>query len=403
MSGTFRKLTIDDLEVEGLRVLVRVDFNVPLEEEEVTDATRIEATLPTIEKLVEGGGRLALMSHLGRPDGERDPSMSLEPVAVHLAGLLGREVVFVPDCIGAAAEEDVSLMEDGDVLLLENLRFHEGEQVNDPEFAAALARMGDVYVNDAFGTAHRAHASTEGVTRHFKQRAAGYLMARELEYLGAALQEPARPFAAVLGGAKISGKIDVIRALREKVDHLFIGGGMAFTFFKAKGLEVGRSLVEEERVEMAAELLEVSERGEGAPIHLPPDVVAAAELEEGADHRVVKAEEIPSDLAGYDIGPATLEEWRPLLLEAGTIVWNGPMGVFEVPPFDGGTERLGRVIAEATEGGALSIIGGGDSAAAVARAGLTDRMSHVSTGGGASLEFLEGKTLPGVAALSDRE
>lgn len=401
MSGTFQKLTIDDLEVDGRRVLVRVDFNVPLHDGAVADATRIEATLPTLEKLISGGGKLILMSHLGRPGGEPDPSLSLEPVAIHLAGLLGHDVGFVPDCIGEETEEDVSLMEGGDVLLLENLRFHEGERANDPEFAAALARLGDVYVNDAFGTAHRAHASTEGVTRHFKYRAAGYLMAKELEYLGAALQDPDRPFVAVLGGAKISGKIDVIRALREKVDHLLIGGGMAFTFYKAQGLEVGKSLVEEDRVEMAGQLLEDS--GGGASIHLPLDVVVASELEEGADHRVVACDEIPPEEAGYDIGPATLEEWRPLLLDAATVVWNGPMGVFETPPFDEGTVELGRIIAEATDGGAVSIIGGGDSAAAVARAGLTDRMSHVSTGGGASLEFLEGKTLPGVAALSQRE
>jgi phosphoglycerate kinase len=398
----FQKLTVDDIEVGGRRVLLRVDFNVPLADGAVSDSTRLEATLPTLTTLLERGGRLVLMSHLGRPKGSVDPALSLRPVAARLGELLGREVRFFDDCIGAEAEGMASDLKDGELLLLENVRFYGGEEANDPDFAAALARLGDIFVNDAFGTAHRAHASTVGVTRLLETSAAGYLMAREIEYLGNALDDPARPFIAILGGAKISGKIDVIEALRRKVDHLLVGGGMAFTFLAAQGLEVGRSLVEEERLAMARNLLESAAVGGGAPILLPEDVVVAGRLEPGVPTEVVGVDAIPADLAGYDIGPRTVEVWRAMVADAGTIVWNGPMGVFEIPPFDQGTVSLAESIAEATDTGTTSIIGGGDSAAAVVRIGIGDRMSHVSTGGGASLEFLEGKVLPGVDALTDR-
>ena len=398
----FEKLTVDDIEVEGRRVLLRADFNVPLADGAVSDSTRLEATLPTLNTLLERNGRLVVMSHLGRPKGSADPALSLRPVAGRLGELLGREVRFFDDCIGTEAVSMVSDLKDGELLLLENVRFYGGEEANDPDFAAALAHLGDIFVNDAFGTAHRAHASTVGVTSHFETCAAGYLMAREIEYLGKALEDPARPFIAILGGAKISGKIDVIEALRRKVDCLLVGGGMAFTFLAAQGHEVGRSLVEEERLEMARKLLEAAGTGEGAAILLPKDVVVAGRLEPGVPWEVVGVDAIPADLAGYDIGPKTVDAWRAMLADVGTIFWNGPMGVFEIPPFDAGTVSLAESIAEATDSGATSIIGGGDSAAAVARIGIGDRMSHVSTGGGASREFLEGKVLPGVDALTDR-
>ncbi len=399
---TFDKLTIDDIEVSGRQVLVRVDFNVPLAVGLVSDSTRIEATLPTLRHLMEGGGRLIIMSHLGRPKGSADPALSLRPVAGKLQEILGSPVAFASSCIGDEAMEAASGLKDGEVMLLENLRFFPGEEANDSGFSGSLAELGEIYVNDAFGTAHRAHASTVGVTKYFDQCAAGYLMGRELEYLGNALEDPHRPFVAILGGAKISGKIDVIEALRSKVDHLLIGGGMAFTFLAAQGYETGKSLVDEERIDMARNLLAAAAAGEGAPIHLPVDAVIADKLEPNAPSQVVSVDSIPGDMAGYDIGRATLERWSSLIAQAGTIVWNGPLGVFEVNPFDSATIELARMIADATEAGAVSIIGGGDSAAAVAAIGLTDRMSHVSTGGGASLEFLEGRELPGVAALTDK-
>lgn len=398
----FDKLTIDDIEVSGQLVLVRVDFNVPLAAGAVTDSTRIEATLPTLRTLLERGGRIVLMSHLGRPKGKHDPNLSLRPVAGRLQEVMELPVAFVDTCTGEGPEEAATRLGKGEILLLENLRFHSGEEANDPDFSEALARLGDVYVNDAFGSAHRAHASTVGVTRHFDKCAAGYLMARELEYLGNALADPARPFVAVLGGAKISGKIEVIEALRFKVDRLLIGGGMAYTFLAARGYPVGGSLVDEERLDMARNLLDAAEAGEGATIHLPVDVAVAGEIEPGVPYEVVSIDAIPADMAGLDVGGGTLEQWRPMIAGAKTIVWNGPLGVFEVPPFDTATIELAHMIAGATDDGAISIIGGGDSAAAVAATGLSDRMSHVSTGGGASLEFLEGKELPGVAVLSDR-
>ncbi len=400
---TLDKLTIDDIEVSGRQVLVRVDFNVPVAGGLVSDSTRIEATLPTIRHLMENGGRLIIMSHLGRPRGIADPALSLRPVAEKFQEMLGSPVSFAGSCIGDEALEIASGLKDGEVMLLENLRFFQGEEANDSGFSESLAELGELYVNDAFGTAHRAHASTVGVTKYFDQCAAGYLMGRELEYLGNALEDPRHPFVAILGGAKISGKIDVIEALRTKVDHLLIGGGMAFTFLAAQGHETGESLVDEERIDMAHNLLAAAVAGEGAPIHLPVDVVIAKKLEPYAPSQVVSIDSIPGDMAGYDVGRATLEQWNSLIVKAETIVWNGPLGVFEVTPFDSATNELARVIAAATEAGAVSIIGGGDTAAAVAAIGLTDRMSQVSTGGGASLEFLECRYLPGVAALTDKK
>lgn len=398
----FNKLTIDDIEVEGRLILVRVDFNVPISNGMVGDDTRIKATLPTLEALLERGGRLVLMSHLGRPKGTYDPELSLRPVAARLEEILGRRVTFVEGCTGEEPEEAAAGLGNGEVLLLENLRFFPGEEANDLDFSQALARLGEVYVNDAFGTAHRAHASTAGVTGFFEECAAGYLMACELKYLGDVLDDPERPFVAILGGAKISGKIDVIEALRWKVDNLLIGGGMAFTFLAARDYPTGKSLVDEERVEMARNLMNTAGEGEGAPILLPIDVVIANKLEPGVQYQTVPADSIPVDMAGYDIGKKTLEQWRSLIINARTIVWNGPVGVFEIAPFDYGTVVIAEMIAEATESGAVSIIGGGDSAAAINSIGLGNRVSHVSTGGGASLEFLEGNELPGVAALTNK-
>lgn len=396
------KLTVDDLNFNGLRVLTRVDFNVPLSETgEITDDTRIRATLPTLQKILRDKGKLILMSHLGRPKGKPDPSMSLKPVAKRLSELLGIPVSMAPDCIGEEVERMVNSLKPGEVLMLENLRFHPEEEANDPAFARQLARLGDVYVNDAFGTAHRAHASTEGVTKFFKKCVAGYLMQKELEFLGKALENPERPFIAILGGAKISGKIDVIRNLLPKVDYLLIGGGMMFTFLKAQGYEIGKSLLESDKVHLAEELLNQSKK-ESAQWILPVDCVVADELSETAVTQVVPISEIPQDKIGVDIGPQTIAKFTEIIHQGKTLLWNGPMGVFEIDKFARGTEVIARAMAEATEKGAISIVGGGDSAAAVAKAGLTDKISHISTGGGASLEFLEGKVLPGVAALTDK-
>jgi phosphoglycerate kinase len=396
------KMTVNDLNVKGKRVLMRVDFNVPLQDGKVVNDNRIRAALPTIRKIVQDGGRLVLMSHLGRPKGERNPAMSLAPCAPVLSGLLGRPVAFADDCIGEAVESAVAALADGEILLLENLRYHEAETRNNLDFAARLARLGDVYVNDAFGTAHRAHASTEGVTHYLEVCAAGLLMVKELDYLGRLLENPAKPFVAVLGGAKISGKIDVIANLLPRVDRILIGGGMAFTFYKAKGFEIGASLLEEDRLGLARELLASA----GAKLVLPPDCVVAETVDFAArtvgELRTVDADAIPAGWRGLDIGPKSLAAFEAVLAPARTVVWNGPMGVFEIPQTAEGTYAVARMLADATAGGAVTVIGGGDSAAAVAKAGVEDKVSHVSTGGGASLEFLEGKVLPGVAALSDK-
>ncbi|GMU96716.1 MAG: phosphoglycerate kinase [Ignavibacterium album] len=395
------KLTIDKVELKGKRVLVRVDFNVPLDENlKITNDTRIIESLPTIKKIVSEGGKAILMSHLGRPKGGPNPKYSLKPTAKRLSELLGKEVKLAPDCIGAEVKQMVNQMQNGDVLILENVRFHPEEEKNDPEFAKQLAELGDVYINDAFGSAHRAHASTEGVTKFIKVCAAGYLMQKELEYLGSAVSNPKRPYVAILGGAKISGKIDVINNLLDKVDTLIIGGGMAFTFFKAQGKEIGKSLLEEEKIELAKEVLQ-KVQNTGVKFLLPVDVVVATEFNNDSPSTVVNVDSIPSDKMGLDIGPETIKLFRDEILKAKTVVWNGPMGVFEFDNFAKGTFEIAKALAEATSNGVITVIGGGDSAAAIAKAGLKDKVSHVSTGGGASLEFLEGKILPGVAALND--
>ncbi|MET0400187.1 MAG: phosphoglycerate kinase [Longimicrobiaceae bacterium] len=401
------KLTLRDLgagELEGKRVLLRVDYNVPLDERlEITDDTRIRATLPTLELLTNAGARVVVLAHFGRPKGKPVPEMSLRPAALRLRELMpDRKVEFVGETVGEEAERAASALGDGDVLVLENTRYLPGEEKNDMELARRMAALGDLYVNDAFGAAHRAHSSTAGVAEVMREQgrpaAAGLLMEKELEYLGTVVEKPGRPFVAIIGGAKISGKIDVIQNLLPKVDHLLIGGAMANTFFRAMGLRTGTSLVEDDRVELAAELLRTS----GDKLVLPTDCVVAAKMEAGQATAVVGREAIPADRSVLDVGPRTVDAYREVLAGAMTVLWNGPMGVFEIPEFAKGTEGVARAVAEATDRGATTVVGGGDSAAAVAELGLSERISHVSTGGGASLEFLEGKTLPGVAALSDR-
>jgi phosphoglycerate kinase len=396
------KLTIDDLDLAGKRVLTRVDFNVPLENGRVADDTRMTAAIPTIQKIITSGAKAVLMSHLGRPKGEVKPDLSLRPVAERLSQLMGRKVYFAEDCIGKSVEKSIAKLATGEIILLENLRFHKEEEKNDPEFARALARLGDVYINDAFGTAHRAHASTEGITRFIEPSAAGYLMKKELDYLGMVLEVPAKPFVAILGGAKISGKIEVISNLLDKVDDLLIGGGMAFTFFKAKGYEIGNSLVEEDKISEASNVMMLAER-RNVNIVLPIDLVVTPDLDaDPPSLDTVVAAGIGKEMIGADIGPRTIERFRNIIQAAGTVVWNGPMGIFEKKPFATGTFEVARILAEASDKGCITIVGGGDSASAVSRAGVAQRMSHVSTGGGASLEFLEGKTLPGVMALTDK-
>jgi len=395
------KLTIDDLELEGKKVLIRVDFNVPLDDQgKITDDRRIKSTLPTIEKVLSQGGKAILISHLGRPKGKPDPKLSLRPVAQRLSELLGKEVVFLPDCIGEEVEKRVAELKPGDCLLLENLRFHPGERDNDRRFSRRLAKLADLYINDAFGTAHRAHSSTYGVTRYFSQRAAGYLMEKELSYLGKALTNPGRPFVAVLGGAKISGKIDVIANLLRKVNSLLIGGGMAYTFLKAQGLEIGKSLLEEDKLNLAHNLLQ-NAKDRGIRIYLPSDCLIVKEID-GDEVKTVSVDAIPSDWIAVDIGPKTIEHFSAHLKEAKTVVWNGPLGIFEKKRFAQGTMSIAEVLAQITQEGATTIVGGGDTAGAVQKAGYGDKMSHISTGGGASLEFLEGKELPGVKALTDK-
>ncbi len=395
------KLSIDDLDLHGKRVLMRVDFNVPLTPDlKVADDTRIRAALPSIKKVIDAGGMAVLMSHLGRPKGQVKEEMRLRPAAVRLGELLGREVKMAPDCVGPEVEAMVAAMKPGDVLLLENLRFHKAETDNDPEFAKQLAKLGDVYVNDAFGSAHRAHASTEGVTKYFERCAAGYLMQKELLYLSKALESPAKPFVAVLGGAKISDKIELIENFVGKVDSLLVGGGMAYTFLKAKGVSVGASLVEEDKLSLAAQLLDTAKK-RGVELLLPVDHVVAKEPEAEETAQVIEGEAIPEGMMALDIGPKTRELFKNRVLGARTVVWNGPLGMFEKAAFAKGTMEIARALADATSNGAVTIVGGGDSAAAVAKAGLSEEVSHVSTGGGASLEFLSGLKLPGVEALTE--
>lgn len=388
--------TIRNVELRSRRALVRVDFNVPLRDGKVADDTRIEAALPTLKFMMDAGARIILMSHLGRPDGEADPKYSLRPVAARLGELLGSEVRFASDCIGPEAEKAAADLKDGQILLLENVRFHPGETKNDSEFSRKLARLGDLYVNDAFGSAHRAHASTEGVAHLLRPAVAGFLMETELNYLGSALADPERPFVAILGGAKISGKIDVIHNLLPRVDRLLLGGAMTYTFLRAKGLSTGRSLVEEDKIELAKGLLSESRADR---IELPSDTRVSSSTD-GSDPGSIRAiDAIGADEIGVDIGPDTIRRYRDEILRARTVVWNGPMGIFEVKPFAEGTFAIARAMAEATAKGATTVVGGGDSAAAVADAGVSEQIRHISTGGGASLEFLEGKELPGVAAL----
>ncbi|MBT9152821.1 MAG: Phosphoglycerate kinase [Firmicutes bacterium] len=392
------KLSIKDIAVAGKRVLVRVDFNVPLDEMgRITDDTRIRAALPTILHLREKKAKVVLASHFGRPSGKRDLRYSLAPVAARLSSLLGQEVRLLPDCIGEEVLAATLRLADGEVVLLENLRFHAQEEKNDLAFAAELAKLAEIYVNDAFGAAHRAHASVSGVTQFLKPAVAGLLMQKELDFLGGVLENPRRPFLAILGGAKVSDKIKVIEQLLTRVDSLIIGGGMANTFLKAKGYEIGKSLVESERLELAAELLDMAERAH-ISIYLPEDVVVADAISDDSG-TIVAVADIPPDKMIVDIGPRSAEQFAKVVLAARLVLWNGPMGVFENPAFAVGTFDVAEALAGS---GAVTVIGGGDSAAAVEQAGLAEKMTHISTGGGASLEFLEGKVLPGVAALTEK-
>jgi phosphoglycerate kinase len=394
--------TIDDIEVKGRRVFLRVDFNVPLTKTSpytITDDTRITAALPTINSLRSRGARIILASHLGRPKGAPAPEFSLTPIRTRLEELLGTTVAFTSDCIGDDAMKAAMALKDGEVLLLENLRFHSEEEKNDPDFSAQLASLAEVYVDDAFGAAHRAHASIEGITHFIPIKAAGYLMKKELDYLGVAITHPRRPFIAIIGGAKISGKIDVVNNLLSKADAVLIGGGMAYTFYKAEGLEIGKSLCENDKLDLAKELIATAEK-ENKKLVLPTDTVIADAFTNDAIKMTVSVNDMLHDWMGMDIGPDTIEMFTDLIINAQTIVWNGPMGVFEMPNFAQGTMAIAHAMATATDRGATTIVGGGDSVAAVEQSGLAEKMSHVSTGGGASLEFLEGKILPGVAALS---
>jgi phosphoglycerate kinase len=389
--------SLDPSRLDGQRTLVRVDFNCPVKDGVVTDDNRIRASLPTINYLREKGARVILFSHFGRPKGGPDPKYSIKPCVKALEKLLGVPVAFIDDPAGDAAVAASKRLPRGGVALTENTRFYPGEEANDPALAKRFAALGDLYVNDAFGSAHRAHASTEGVARILKPAVSGFLMETELRYLGEALANPKRPFVAVLGGAKISGKIDLIEALLPKVDAILIGGAMACTFFKAMGLETGNSLVEPDRLEMAKALLARA----GDKLVLPKGGVIAPELKEGITSLTVPRESVPVGFSIFDIDPHTVKDFSARIRAAGTVIWNGPMGVFETPPFDQGTRAIALAMAEATDRGAVTVIGGGDSAAAIAQAGLSQRVTHVSTGGGAALEFLEGKVLPGVAALDD--
>ncbi len=395
--------TITDIDVKGKRVFLRVDFNVPLTKTApytITDDTRITAALPTIEALRSKGARLIIASHLGRPKGAVAPEFSLAPVRERLASLLKTEVAFASDCIGDEAMEKAQALNDGEVLLLENLRFHKEEEKNDPEFSKQLAALAEVYVDDAFGAAHRAHASIEGITHYLPVKAAGLLLKKEIDYLGGAVASPRRPFVAIIGGAKISGKIDVVQSLLEKADAVLIGGGMAYTFYKAHGLEIGKSLCEDDKLDLARELMSYAESS-GKKLVLPVDTIIADAFSNDANRKSVSVAAIPAGWMGMDIGEETIELFTDYIVNAHTVVWNGPMGVFEMENFAHGTIAVANALATATSRGATTIVGGGDSVAAIEQTGLADKMSHVSTGGGASLEFLEGKVLPGIAALEN--
>lgn len=393
------KRTIEDLTLRNKRVIIRADFNVPLDDSlQITDDTRIRSTLPTINRAVDEGAKVILCSHLGRPKAKPDPHFSLAPVVKRLQRLLGKDVLFAPDCIGPSVEKMVAAMKPGDVLLLENLRFHPGEEKNDDAFSKALASLGDVFVNDAFGAAHRAHASTVGITKFIKESAAGYLLKKEIEYLEGAVANPMRPFVAILGGAKVSGKIGVIENLGKRVDKVIIGGGMAFTFIKAMGYEIGNSLVETDMLDFARGVQEHA-FSRGVKFYLPVDCVVAASRDPGAETKLVPVQEIPKGWYGLDIGPASVKLFSEAVQNAKTILWNGPMGMFETDAFARGTLSMAHAVANAY---ALTIVGGGDTALAVHRAGESESMSFISTGGGAALQLLEGKALPGLTALPDR-
>lgn len=398
-SDIFDKRTIEDVDIKGKKVFIRADFNVPLDDNlKITDDRRIRSTLPTINYAIDEGAKVILSSHLGRPKGKVDPKLSLAPVAKRLQRLLNKEVSFAPDCIGGQIEELVSRMKAGDVLLLENLRFHPGEEKNDQEFARALANLGDVYVNDAFGAAHRAHASTVGVTK-FLPAVAGFLLRKEIEYLKGAIDNPVKPFVAILGGAKVSGKIGVLERLAGKVDKVIVGGGMAFTFIKAMGYEIGNSLVEDGMIETAQKIRRKLKE-KGIKFYLPVDCVIAQNNEPGAVIKIVTTLEIPKGWKALDIGPASVKLFSEAIQDAKTVLWNGPMGVFEIDAFSRGTFDIAHAVADAY---VLTIVGGGDTDLAVHRAGVSDSISFISTGGGASLQLLEGKELPGIAALTDRK
>lgn len=395
----FNKLTIEDIDIKGKRVFIRADFNVPLDENlQITDDRRIRSTLPTINYAIDEGAKVIISSHLGRPKGKVDLRYSLAPVAKRLQRLLNKEVVFAPDCIGSQVEKLVSKMKNGDVLLLENLRFHEGEEKNDEEFARSLARLSDIYVNDAFGAAHRAHASTVGMTK-FLTSVSGFLLKKEIEYLKGVVDNPIKPFVAILGGAKVSGKIGVLENLACKVDKVIVGGGMAYTFIKSMGYEIGNSLVEDEMLETARRIANKLKES-GIKFYLPVDCVIAQDTEPGTVIKIVPILEIPRGWKALDIGPASVKLFSEAIQDAKTILWNGPMGVFEIDAFSRGTYEIAHAISEAY---ALTIVGGGDTDLAVHRAGVSDTISFISTGGGASLQLLEGKELPGIAALTDRE
>lgn len=395
------KLTLHDIDVKGKKVLMRVDFNVPIENGKITDDNRIVQALPSIKYVIENGGLLILTSHLGRPAGEFDSKFSLKPTADHLATLIDANVYFGEDCIGEKADEAINKADYGDVVVLENVRFHPEEKKNDEEFSKKLAAHGDVFVNDAFGSSHRAHASVAGVTRYLQPAASGYLLDKEIQYLEGSVNDPERPFVAILGGAKVSDKIGVIENLLSKVDTIIVGGGMTYTFYKAKGWPIGNSLVEEDKVSLAKELLEKAEEV-GVKFMLPLDSVVAKEFKNDVEHKVVDEQGIEDGWMALDIGPESALSFSNQIKAAKTVVWNGPMGVFEMENFADGTFAVAEALAEATKFGATTIIGGGDSAAAIKASGLMDQVSHVSTGGGASLEYLEGKELPGVASLTEK-
>ena len=391
------KLSLSDIDVRGRRVFMRVDFNVPIQDGVITEDARIEAALPSIRYVIEKGGRLILASHLGRPKGKPDMQYTLQPVSKRLSELLSRPVAFAPDCVGPAVEAMVQSLRDGDVLLLENLRFHAEEEKNDPAFSKQLSALCDVYINDAFGTAHRAHASTEGITAYVKPAGAGFLMQKELESLGHALGSAAKPYVSIVGGSKVSDKIELIENFLGLADQILIGGAMAYTFLRAKGIETGKSLVEVDKIELARDLMARS-ASKGVALELPVDHVVAASLK-STESRVVSVDQTPADQMGLDIGPETIRRYAGIIDAAKTIVWNGPMGVFENPMFSKGTFAIAKAVADSS---AFSIIGGGDSAAAVAQSGMESKITHISTGGGASLEFLSGQKLPGVEALTDK-